>query len=102
MQENWMRKAPGDVSVAATSRGYVTKAKFPEYGLRFVRFLRQQELNDRPHILIVDSHSSHLYNLKAYRLLLTDPVFGTISTPTLENGFSTSMMTFWSSSSVSI
>ena len=60
VQENWVRKAPGDVRVAATTRGYITKAKFHEYGLRFACYLRQQELNDRPHMLIVDSHSSHL------------------------------------------
>ena len=63
VQENWVRKAPGDVRVAATSRGYITKAKFHEYGLRFARYLKHQDLNDRPHMLIVDSHSSHLYNL---------------------------------------
>ena len=69
VQENWIRKAPGDVRVAATTRGYITKAKFHEYGLRFARYLRQQELNDRPHMLIVDSHSSHLYNLPFYQVM---------------------------------
>ena len=69
MQENWVRKAPGDVWVAATTRGYITKAKFHEYGLRFACYLRQQELNDRPHMLIVDSHSSHLYNLPFYQVM---------------------------------
>ena len=69
VQENWVRKAPGDVRVAATSRGYITKAKFHEYGLRFVRYLKHQDLNDRPHMLIVDSHSSHLYNLPFYQVM---------------------------------
>ena len=54
VQENWVRKAPGDVRVAATNNRYVTKAKFCEYGLRFAHYLRQQELNDRPHMLIID------------------------------------------------
>ena len=69
VQENWIRKTPGDVRVAATTRGYITKAKFHEYGLRFARYLRQQELNDRPHMLIVDSHNSHLYNLPFYQVM---------------------------------
>ena len=69
VQPNWLTKAPGDVRVAATTRGYITKAKFHEYGLRFVRFLRQKNLNDRPHLLIVDSHSSHLYNLPFYQVM---------------------------------
>ena len=69
VQENWVRKAPGDVWVAATSQGYITKTKFHKYGLRFTHYLRQQELNDRPHLLIVDSHSSHLYNLPFYQVM---------------------------------
>ena len=44
-------------------------AKFHEYGLWFAHYLRQQELNDRPHMLIVDSHSSHLYNLLFYQVM---------------------------------
>ena len=69
MQENWVRKAAGDVRVAATTQGYITKAKFHEHGLRFAHYFRQQELNDRPHMLIVDSHSSHLYNLPFYQVM---------------------------------
>ena len=55
--------------MAATTLGYITKAKFHEYGLRFACYLRKQELNDRPHMLIVDSHSSHLYNLPFYQVM---------------------------------
>ena len=65
VQENWVRKA----LVAATSQRYITKAKFHEYRLRFAYFLRQQELNNRPHMLIVDSHSSHLCNLPFYQVM---------------------------------
>ena len=53
VHENWVRKAPGDVQVASTNNQYVTKAKFHEYRLRFAHYLRQQELNDRPHMLII-------------------------------------------------
>ena len=70
VQENRVRKAPGDVRVAATNNRYVTKAKFREYGLRFAHYLRQQELNDRPHMLIIDT----------CRLLTVVP-FDTTSTP---------------------
>ena len=31
VQENWVRKALGDVRVAATSQGYIKKARFHEY-----------------------------------------------------------------------
>ena len=36
VQDNWVSKAPGD----ATTRGYITKAKFHEYGLRFAHYWR--------------------------------------------------------------
>ena len=70
VQENWVRKAPGDVQVPATNNRYVTKAKFCEYRLRFAHYLRQQELNDRHHMLIIDT----------CRLLTIVP-FDTTSTP---------------------
>ena len=60
VQDNWIRKAGGDVRMAATTQAYITKVKFHEYGLSFAHYLRQHELNDRPHMFIVDSHSSHL------------------------------------------
>ena len=81
VQENWVRKAPGDVRVAATSRGYITKAKFHEYGLRFVRYLKHQDLNNRPHMLIVDSHSSHLYNLPFYQVMKANNIHVFTSLP---------------------
>ena len=62
VQENWTRKVPGDVRVAALS-------KFQEYGLRFVWYLRQQGLNDRPHMFIVDSHRSNLFNFPFYQVM---------------------------------
>ena len=42
VQDNWVSKAPGD----ATTRDYITKAKFHEYGLGFAHYWRQQELTD--------------------------------------------------------
>ena len=46
VREQWALKAPGDVRLAATTKGYITKAKFHEYGIRFVRYLRHHGLND--------------------------------------------------------
>ena len=38
VQETWQLKAPGDIKIAATERGYITKSKFHKYGLHFVNF----------------------------------------------------------------
>ena len=69
VQDNWTRKAPGNVQVAATSKGYITKAKFHEYDGWFVAHLKQNGLLGIPHMLICDCHSSHLYNLPFFLLM---------------------------------
>ena len=40
VQETWQLKAPGNMKITVTERGYITKSKFHEYGLRFVEFLK--------------------------------------------------------------
>ena len=69
VQEPWTRDAPVGVRVAATSKGYITKHKFHEYGARFVRWLKTHKMLDRPHLLIVDSHKSHVYNVAFFDLM---------------------------------
>ena len=63
VQEYWTHEAPIGICVAATTKGYITKAKFHEYGIHFVRYLNSHKLLDRPHILLIDSHKTHVYNL---------------------------------------
>ena len=63
VQEYWTCEAPIGICVAATTKGYITKAKFHEYGICFVSFLNSHKLLDRPHILLIDSHKTHVYNL---------------------------------------
>ena len=40
VQDTWQLKAPGNMKLTATKRGYITKSKFHEYGLHFVKFLK--------------------------------------------------------------
>ena len=54
--------------------GYITKCKFQEYGERFVRYLKNHKLLDRPHLLIIDSHKSHVYNLPFYKLMIDNNI----------------------------
>ena len=55
--------------IAATFKGHITKQKFHEYGARFVRYLKTHKILDRPHLLIVDSHKSHMYNVAFFDLM---------------------------------
>ena len=63
VQETWQLKAPGNMKIAVTERGYITKSKFHEYILHFVKFLKANELADKTNLLIIDGHKNHLYNL---------------------------------------
>ena len=69
VQETWQLKAPGNMKIAATERGYIMKSKFHEYGLHFVKFLKANGLADKTNLLIIDRHKSHLYNLPLYEAM---------------------------------
>ena len=57
---------PISVRLAATMKGYITKLKFHEYGMIFVKYLALFNLLDQPNLLIIDSHKSHVYNVTFY------------------------------------
>ena len=69
VQDSWKVKAPGNVTVSATSKGYITKSQFHEYGLRFIRYLKSNGMAYRPNLLIIDGHKSHVYNLPFYEAM---------------------------------
>ena len=66
VQTQWTRDVPVGAHIAATSKGYITKQKFHEYGVRFVRWLKTDRKLEKPHLLIIDSHKSHVYNVAFY------------------------------------
>ena len=74
VQDTWHLKKPGDMRLAATTKGYITKAKFHEYGLRFIKYLKTNCMLGRKHLLIVDGHKSHLYNLPFYELMRANDI----------------------------
>ena len=69
VHESWKVKTPGNIRIAATAKGYITKAKFHEYGLRFVQYLKSKGMAYRPNLLIIDGHTSHVYNLPFYQAM---------------------------------
>ena len=69
VQKTWQLKTPGNMKITATERGYITKSKFHEYSLHFVKFLKASGLADKTNLLIIDGHKSHLYNLSLYEAM---------------------------------
>ena len=72
--DTWIKHAFVGYRVAATTNGYITKCKFQEYRERFVRYLKNHKLLDRPHLLIIDSHKSQIYNLPFYKLMIDNNI----------------------------
>ena len=67
-------KAPGSMTLAATEKGYITKSRFHEYGLAFIRYLKANGLADKTNLLILDGHKSQLYNLSFYETMRANNV----------------------------
>ena len=62
VQANWSDGMPRFVKLAVTSKGYITKHQFHQYSI-ISCYLAQIGKLDQPHLLIIDSHKSHVYNL---------------------------------------
>ena len=75
VQAAWLQDCPVGVRVGATSKGYITKEKFLEYGVRFIQYLRSHKLLDRKHLLIIDSHKSHVYNVAFFDLMKEHQIY---------------------------
>ena len=74
VQQYWTKDAPVGWHIAATMKGYITKHKFHEYGICFVHFLNMHNLLNQEHLLIVDSHKSHVYNVAFFEEMLENNI----------------------------
>ena len=45
------------------------KQKFHKYGVRFIRYLKTHRMLDKPYLLIIDSHKSHIYNVAFFNCM---------------------------------
>ena len=65
----WLRDAPIGVDVRASVNGWINHGLFLEYSTRWLRWMKNHKMLDRPHILLLDSHKSHIYNIRFIRLM---------------------------------
>ena len=66
VQRDWPTNIPISVTLAATTKGYITKAKFHQNGVHFIKYLDLFNLLNRLNLLIIDSYKSHVYNVAFY------------------------------------
>ena len=69
VQAAWLQDCPIGVRVGATSKGYITKEKLLDYGVRFIQYFCSHKLLNRKQLLIIDSHKSHVYNIASFDLM---------------------------------
>ena len=64
VQPNWREAAPSGYALRRSPLGYINAELFAEYGELFIKFLKEKKLfhPDQKHLLLLDSHSTHLYN----------------------------------------
>ncbi|XP_065671660.1 uncharacterized protein LOC136089536 [Hydra vulgaris] len=68
--KGWKDGAPFGTIVKASDNGWINKDLFVEFGQLFVNNLQRLGLlNGRPHLLIMDNHYSHVFNLEFLNLM---------------------------------
>ena len=55
--------------VRASVNGWINKDIFLEYATRWLRWMHTWKLLDRPHLLLLDVHKSHVYNIQFLKLM---------------------------------
>ena len=67
LQTSWGVGAPADAIVKVSDNGWITATLFTEWAESFVKSLPKDDT--RPHVLQLDGHSSHIYNLPFIELM---------------------------------
>ena len=70
VSDAWQTNAPPNVTVRASPKGWINKDVFLNYAVRWVHWLKRNQRLGKPHLLLLDAHKSHIYNLP-FLLLMT-------------------------------
>ena len=72
----WREAAPSGYTVQRSDSGYINAELFAEYGAKFVDFLKEKNLlgNNQKNLLLLDLHSSHLFNAKFMNMMIENNI----------------------------
>ena len=67
---------PANVSLHCSPKGWINKQVFFEYAQNWIRWLKRHEglSTERKHLLILDAHRSHIYNLQFLTLMTSSNI----------------------------
>ena len=63
VSDAWQTNVPPNVTVRASPKGWINKDVFLNYAVRWVHWLKRNQRLGKPHLLLLDAHKSHIYNL---------------------------------------
>ena len=67
VKSEWLTNVPENVMVKCSDDGWINKGFFLEFGKKFVSWLPKDD--KRPHVLLMDGHGSHVFNLDFINLM---------------------------------
>ena len=74
VSEAWQTNAPPNVTVRASTKGWINKDVFLNYAVRWVHWLKRNQRLGKPHLLLLDAHKSHIYNRPFLLLMVANKI----------------------------
>lgn len=72
LYDTWMRGGPPGTAYSKSENGWQAQVSFLEYFKKFVQWLNSREAVTKPHVLIMDGHTSHIQYAVAKLALAND------------------------------
>lgn len=63
IKPEWRNYMPAEAHLRKSANGWITKELFTEYGKIFIKFLYDRKLLGERHVVILDGHRTHSYNI---------------------------------------
>ena len=85
--DSWRTHCPRSVMVRGSKKGYINKFLFAEYGKRLIYHLHAAGQLDKPNLILMDSHYSHVFNY-CYMKMMFDKDIKVMALEALSSHFS--------------
>ena len=68
VSDTWHINCPVGVMVRASQKGWINRDILFEYTVRLIRFMKTHGLLGNQHLLLLDAHKSHIYNIRFIKM----------------------------------
>ena len=68
VSDTWCINCPVGVMAQASPKGWINQDIFIEYMVRWIRFMKTHGLLEKWHLLLLDAHRSHVYNIRFIKI----------------------------------